>query len=158
MDTQTVLLVHVAVSFIALPLGLVAVGAYFSPTPAYWTRWFLAGAIATVVTGFLFPITSLTPATAVGIVASLVLLAMAAIHYGLGARGIWKQIYAIGMVINAYFLAFVLIAQSFLKVPPLKAIAPTGTELPFVIAQVILLAAFVWLGLRTWRQAGKSTI
>ncbi len=157
MDTQTVLLLHVAASFIALPLGFVALKAYFSQTPKLWTRWFLVFAIATTATGFLFPLTTLTPATAVGIISTLVFLGMAIAHYAFGQKGLWRKLYALGMVISAYFLAFVLIAQAFLKLPPLKAIAPTGTELPFAIAQLILLGLFVWIGLRTYRQAGATS-
>jgi hypothetical protein len=156
MDTQTVLLVHVAASFIALPLGFVALQAYFAPTPKAWTSWFLGFAIATILTGFLFPIASLTPATLTGIVATLVIIAMAVANYAFKQSGIWKKFYALGMVASAYFLAFVLIAQSFLKLPPLKAIAPTGTELPFVIAQLVLLAIFIWIGIKVYRKAGST--
>jgi hypothetical protein len=156
MDTQTVLLFHVAVSFIALPLGFVALKAYFAPTPPVWTRWFLAFAIATILSGFLLPIPSLTPATLLGIIATLVIIAMTVANYAFKQNGIWKKFYAIGMVASSYFLAFVLIAQAFLKLPPLKTIAPTGTELPFVIAQLILLAGFIWIGIQVYRKAGSA--
>jgi len=156
MDTQTVLLIHVAASFIALPLGFVALQAYFAPTPPAWTQWFLGFAIATILTGFLLPISSLTPATLLGIIATLVLIAMVAANYAFKQSGIWKKFYALGMVASTYFLAFVLIAQAFLKLPPLKAIAPTGTELPFAIAQLVLLAVFIWIGIKVYRKAGST--
>jgi hypothetical protein len=156
LDTQTVLLLHVAASFIALPLGFVALQAYFAPTPPAWAQWFLGFAIATILTGFFLPIPSLTPATLLGIIATLVIIGMAVANYAFKQNGIWKKFYAIGMVASTYFLAFVLIAQSFLKLPPLKAIAPTGTELPFAIAQLILLAVFVWIGIKVYRKAGST--
>jgi hypothetical protein len=40
----------------------------------------------------------------------------------------------------------VLVAQSFLKVPLLHALAPKGTEPPFAIAQGLLLVLFVVAG------------
>jgi hypothetical protein len=38
-----------------------------------------------------------------------------------------------------------LVVQSFLKVPALKALAPTQQEPPFLIAQLVVLLAFIWL-------------
>ena len=46
-------------------------------------------------------------------------------------------------VIALYLNVFVLIVQLFLKVPALKAIAPTQSELPFVLAQIVVLSLFV---------------
>jgi hypothetical protein len=40
-----------------------------------------------------------------------------------------------------------LIVQSFQKVPALETLAPTQSEPPFVIAQLMVLAAFIVLGL-----------
>jgi hypothetical protein len=45
-----------------------------------------------------------------------------------------------------YFNVFVLIVQSFRRVPFLRALAPTETEAPFAIAQLIALVGFVVLG------------
>ena len=42
-----------------------------------------------------------------------------------------------------YFNVFVLVVQSFEKVPQLKAIAPKQKEPPFAIAQIFVLALFV---------------
>jgi hypothetical protein len=44
-----------------------------------------------------------------------------------------------------YLNVFVLIVQAFLKVPLLNALAPTQTEPPFLITQVVILALFVVL-------------
>jgi len=44
-----------------------------------------------------------------------------------------------------YFNVFVLVVQSFEKVPPLKAIAPTQKEPPFAITQLAVLVLFVVL-------------
>jgi uncharacterized membrane protein SirB2 len=42
---------------------------------------------------------------------------------------------------------FVLVAQLFQKVPVLQALAPTQTEAPFLIAQTIVLLAFIVIGI-----------
>src|SRR5215831_6752316 len=45
-----------------------------------------------------------------------------------------------------YLNVFVLVVQSFMKVPGLHALAPTQSEPPFVIAQLVVLVVFVGLG------------
>jgi hypothetical protein len=42
-----------------------------------------------------------------------------------------------------YFNVFVLVVQSFMKVPALHALAPTQSEPPFGIAQLAVLLVFV---------------
>jgi hypothetical protein len=44
-----------------------------------------------------------------------------------------------------YLNVFVLVVQSFEKVPALKAAAPTQKEPPFLVAQLAVLALFVVL-------------
>jgi hypothetical protein len=50
-------------------------------------------------------------------------------------------------MIALYLNVFVLIAQAFQKVPALKAMAPTGSEPPFLVAQVVVLVLFVALSI-----------
>jgi hypothetical protein len=40
----------------------------------------------------------------------------------------------------------VLVVQAFLKIPPLHALAPTGSELPFILAQALVLAFYLIIG------------
>ena len=52
------------------------------------------------------------------------------------------------MGVAVYLNFFVLVTQLFLKVPALHGLAPNAPdnpEPPFLIAQVIVLAIFVWL-------------
>lgn len=42
---------------------------------------------------------------------------------------------------------FVAVVQSFEKIEPLRALAPTRSEPPFAIAQLAVLAIFVGLGI-----------
>jgi hypothetical protein len=51
-------------------------------------------------------------------------------------------------MIALYLNVFVLIFQLFLKVPALKALAPTQSEPPFQIAQGVVLLLFVLLTIR----------
>ena len=57
-----------------------------------------------------------------------------------------------GAVIAQYFNVFVLIVQSFQKIPALHELAPTQSEAPFVIAQGATLVLFVVLGIFALRR------
>jgi hypothetical protein len=50
----------------------------------------------------------------------------------------------------------VLIVQSFQKVGPLKALAPTQSEPPFLIAQAAALILFVLLGIFSLRNTARD--
>ena len=45
-----------------------------------------------------------------------------------------------------YLNAFVGVVQAFQKVPSLQQLAPTQSEPPFLVAQILVLAIFVVLG------------
>ena len=61
--------------------------------------------------------------------------------------GAWRWIYAVNVVISLYLNVFVLIAQLFQKIPALKAVAPTQSEPPFLITQLVVMALFIALGI-----------
>jgi hypothetical protein len=63
-------------------------------------------------------------------------------HFG----GPWRWIYAAGCVVALYFNCFVFVVQAFVKVPALHALAPTGSEPPFAIAQGLTLVLFIAMG------------
>jgi hypothetical protein len=138
--------IHTAISLAALALGVPVVAQLFGDRYASrWTTWFLVTAVATSVTGFLFPFVGVTPAFAVGVVALAVLGVALVARYGFQVAGHWRWIYASSIVISVYLLAFVGVVQAFQKVPVLSAAAPTQTELPFVVAQIGTLGAFIVL-------------
>jgi hypothetical protein len=89
----------------------------------------------------------MTPAIATGIVATLVFIPTVAGLYVFRLRGAWRWIYTGGAVLSLYLNVFVLIVQSFQKIPTLNVFAPTGSEPPFAITQGIVLVAFIALGL-----------
>jgi len=45
-----------------------------------------------------------------------------------------------------YLNVFVLVVQLFAKTPALKELAPTQSEPPFAVTQLLVLALFIWLG------------
>lgn len=60
--------------------------------------------------------------------------------------------FVIPAVTTLYFNFFVLIAQTFAKMPAAHALAPTGAEPPFAIAQGIALAVFIVIGVMAVRR------
>ena len=79
-------------------------------------------------------------------IVSLVVLAVAIVaRYPQHLAGVWRPIYAVAAVLAFYLNFFVLIVQSFMKVPALNALAPTQTEMPFKIAQLVTLVIFAVL-------------
>ena len=140
--------VHVLLSLVGIVSGFVVVfGLLALRRLDGWTALFLASTVAMSVTGFGFPFHRLMPSHIVGVI-SLVVLAVAIVaRYARHLAGAWRWIYVVGAVLSLYLNFFVLIVQAFMKVPALKAMAPTQTEPPFVVAQVVALVMFVALGI-----------
>jgi hypothetical protein len=99
------------------------------------------------VTGFLFPIHGFTPALGVGIVACIILAFALFALYKERLVGVWRPIYVITAIVSLYLNVFVLVAQSFMKVSGLNALAPTQSELPFAITQGVVLVIFIIIAL-----------
>jgi hypothetical protein len=140
--------VHVVISLVAIFSGLVTVfGMIAGKRLDGWTGLFLVMTVLTSVTGFMFPYHGFTPAIGVGIL-SLVALAMAILaRYRRHLLGGWRRTYVISAVIALYLNVFVLVVQLFEKVPVLHAMAPKGSEPPFLITQAIVMVIFVVLGI-----------
>ena len=98
------------------------------------------------MTGFLFPIHGFTPGLGIGIISLLVLAVAIYARYARRLAGVWRLVYVVCATVALYFNFFVLIVQSFQKVPVLKALAPTQSEPPFAVTQIIALVAFIVLG------------
>jgi hypothetical protein len=138
------LFVHVLLSLIGIFTGFVVLyGLLVAQRLDGWTLWFLITTAATSVTGFFFPYHGFTPAIGVGIVSVIVLLAATVARYSFHLAGRWRGIYTVTAVFALYLNTFVLVAQVFQKVPALHALAPKGSEPPFLIAQGIVLLFFV---------------
>lgn len=139
--------VHVVISLIGIVSGLVVLYALFAAKWLEgWTRIFLVTTVATSVTGFFIPADRLLPSHIVGILSMIVLGAAIYALYGRRLAGAWRRTYVINAVIALYLNVFVLVVQLFLKVPALRAIAPTQADPPFILAQSLVLVLFVAAG------------
>jgi hypothetical protein len=148
MTTETFTLVHVLISLVGIGSGLiVAFGLVGGKRLDRWTTVFLATTVATSVTGFGFPFEHLLPSHKVGIISLIVLAVTILARYAFHLSGGWRRIYVIGAVIALYLNVFVAVVQAFQKVPALKAMAPTQSEPPFLIAQIAVLVLFVVLAI-----------
>ena len=146
MSLPTFTLVHVIISLIAIVSGVIVMsGLLGSNRRPGMTAIFLLFTILTSATGFLFPFEKLLPSHMVGIL-SLVLLAIACIAlYAMKLSGPWRWIYVVTAMTSLYLNVFVLVIQSFLKIPALHALAPSvpPSEPPFAIIQGIVLLFFI---------------
>src|SRR5690348_5095682 len=75
----------------------------------------------------------------------VVLPAVIPARYVFHMEGAWRLVYVVGSALALYFNTFVLVVQSFMKVPVLKALAPTQKEAPILIAQLTVLIVFIVL-------------
>ena len=139
--------IHVAASLIGIASGLIVLyGLLMSKQFSGWTALFLGTTILTSVTGFLLPPFDFDPPRVVGLI-SLVLLALAAAAlYAFHLARAWRWVYVVTATAALYLNVFVAVIQSFQKLPFLQALAPTQSEPPFVVAQVVVLLAFIALG------------
>jgi hypothetical protein len=125
MSLATFTLVHVIISLIAIVAGIVVMfGMLGSHRPGNLTALFLVTTILTNATGFLFPFEGFKPSYVIAGL-SLVLLLIACIAlYSMKLSGAGRWIYAVTALLSLYFNCFVLVIQSFLKIPALTALAP----------------------------------
>ena len=147
MDALTI--IHTLISLVGIGSGWVVLyGLLTSNKFEGWTKLFLTTTTLTSVTGFLFPFHGFKPSYVVGTLSIIILVIAVLARYRFCLRGGWRRTYVITATMALYFNMFVLIAQSFMKVPALHELAPTQSEPPFGIAQLALLLIFLWLGYR----------
>ena len=148
------ILTHVLISLVGIATGLVLLLALMGGrNPGNWAALFLIFTLLTSVTGFFFHNEHITPAQIVGGI-SLIALALAFYGlYGRGLAGIWRGTYVVSVTLALYLNVFVLVIQSFLKIPPLHAIAPSipPSGPVFLAAQAVVLIAFIIAGWIAWR-------
>jgi hypothetical protein len=152
---------HVLISLVGIFSGVVVLYGFMTANHFDgWTSLFLCTTVLTSVTGFMFPYEGFKPSYVVGAV-SLVVLAIAIFaRYRRHMEGGWRTSYVVSSVIALYLNCFVLVVQLFRRVAPLKTLAPTQTEPPFKIAQLVLLLLFVALtvlAVKNFRHAQPRT-
>jgi len=151
------LTLHLAVCFIALLAGalvLIALcGGRRQPT---WEVVLLLTTALISLTGF--PLASPPgtptpdPARILGAM-ELVIVVIAALALYVGRlASAWRGIYIVAIVLAVYFNVFVAVVQAFLKIGFLHALAPTGKEPPFLIAQLVTLALFAVIGVTAFKR------
>ena len=140
-------ILHTAISLIAIASGLIVLaGMLRARRLPGWTAVFLVTTLLTSVTGFMFLINGLTPAIVFGLISIVILAIALAALYLKHLSGAWRWIYVTTALVALYLNVFVLIVQSFQKLPALQKLAPTQSEPPFLIAQAVALIAFLILG------------
>jgi hypothetical protein len=145
MILTTFTLFHVALSVAGILSGLVVMyGLLTSQRLDRWTAAFLGTTLITSLTGFLFPFHGFKPSYAVGVLSVILLALSIAARYRYQLEGGWRRTYVLTAVASLYFNVFVLVAQSFEKIPALNALGATGGA--FKVTQAVTLVAFVGLG------------
>jgi len=155
--TDPLTLIHTAISLLAILTGLPVLAAMLKgQTPVTLTGIFLGLTVLTSVTGFLFHNEHVTPGMVIGAI-SLVILAVALFAlYGRHLAGRWRTAYVITATLALYLNVFVLVIQSFIKVPPLHALVPSipPSGPVFGAVQGVVLIAFLiagWLAVKAGR-------
>jgi len=146
MSTGTYTLLHVLISLVGIGSGLVVMFGFLTGKRLDgWTALFLVTTVLTSVTGFGFPVDHLLPSHIIAIL-SLVILAVAiSARYVFHLSGAWRSTYVVAAAIALYLNVFVLVVQTFMKVPAVHALAPTQKEPPFLIAQIVVMLIFIGL-------------
>jgi uncharacterized membrane protein SirB2 len=158
LDPTTLVGFHTWTSLVALAAGgVVTVGLMRGWKFPAWTAVFLITALGTSATGFALPFTAVLPSHVVGGIALVVLAVAVLAQYRFHGTGAWGWIYAVAAIASVYLLAFVGVAQAFLKIQVLKALAPTSSEAPFAIAQLAVLVLFIGLAVVAVRTARRPT-
>lgn len=124
-------LIHVIFSLIGILSGFVALfGMIAGKRLDGWTAIFLVTTVLTSITGFLLPFHKLLPSHILGIISLVVLAVAIPARFVKHLAGGWRKTYAITATIALYLNVFVLVAQLFLKMPALHAIAPRVPSRP----------------------------
>jgi hypothetical protein len=162
MSLETFTLGHVILSLVGIVSGLIVLfGMLGAKRLDGWTALFLATTVLTSVTGFFFPVTSFMPSHVVGIISLVFLAAAIAALYVCRLAGAWRWIYVVGAVVALYLNVFVGVVQAFQKSAFLQPLAPTQSEPPFLVAQLVVMAVFIVLGIfavRKFHPAMAATV
>ena len=156
--TTLFLQIHVVLSLIGIACRLVMLaGRLAGRHLAAWAALFLATTFLTGVTGFPLPPFGLDPPRIIGIILLGLLAAAAAALYVFALSGRWRSVYVISALLSLYLNVFVAVVQSFQKIGVLNALAPTQSEPPFAVAQLVTLALFILLGVLAWRRFPRGS-
>lgn len=152
-------IVHTIISLVGVLSGLFLLYGMLTSKPSdFWTATFFTSQVATDLTGFAFPFHGLKPSYVVGVISLVLLLLAIYALYSRHLAGAWRKVYVVAAVMALYLDVFVTIVQSFLKIPFLHDMAPTQTEPPFKLTQLVVLVIFVGLGVAATIEFHDETI
>lgn len=150
--TTALVLFHSVVSLVAIVTGFVVLAGHSRGTARpRGTAVFLVTAIATSATGLLLPPGTIGGTFEAAWIGLGVLAVMLVALIGFGARGAWRAAYLAGLAFSLFLLVFAGMAQAFLKIAPLHALAPKLEETPFIMAEAAAAALILWLTVRAFR-------
>ena len=153
MPAAVFLAVHVALSLLGIGSGLIfALAIVGGSLPGAITAIFLATTVLTNLTGFPLPPPGLDPPRIVGLISLAALAVAIAALYAFRLRGAWRWVFVVSAILPLYLNSFVGVIQAFQKLSFLQPLAPTQSEPPFVITQLVVLAFFVVLGILALRR------
>lgn len=147
-DLKTYTLIHVIISLVGIASGFVVMyGLLTGKRLNGWTALFLVTTVATSVTGFGFPLVHFGAPHWVGVISLIVLAVAILARYKFRLAGRWRWLYVVGAVVSLYLNVFVGVAQAFQKIPALRALAPTQSEPPFLLTQLVVIGIFIALAI-----------
>jgi hypothetical protein len=157
------LTLHVVVCFIALLAGaIVLIALARGAQSASWAAVLLVTSALISLTGFVLPsppgTPSPDPAQVVGVIELVVVVIAALALYVYHLARAWGGVYVVTVVLAVYLNAFVGVTQAFQKISSLHALAPTGKEPPFLIAQALTLVLFVAIGIIAFRHRSSRAV
>jgi hypothetical protein len=155
---STLILAHVVTGLAGIAAGLTAVAGMLhgKPMPA-WNAAFLLTTAASSATGIVFlPTVGVTSAQLVAFFAISFLATAAYARYARRLDGSWNQVYALTAVGALFLTMLITTAQSFLHLPPLKALAPTQHSPVYVAVKLTLLSVFIVVALLAARRTSRS--
>jgi len=139
--------IHVIISLVAILAGFVVVfGMLQNRHSGLWAAIYLVLIALTSLTGYPIPPLGLDPPQVIGTISLVVIVVAIAALYVFHLSGVWRGIYVAAAVAALYFDCFVGVAQALGKVPALHALAPTQSSPGFLVAQIVVLVIFVFLG------------
>jgi hypothetical protein len=150
---------HVVISLAGIATGCVmAAGLIGGRLQRRWTAASLVTNVATDVSGYVLPATTILPSHIVGALSLVALIVAIVALYQQRLKGWWRPAFVIAAIFAVYLNLFVGVVQAFRRIPPLTALAPTESEPPFAIAQVVLLLVFLggtWIAVRRFREPAQ---
>jgi len=148
LSLSTYTLLHAILSLIGIAAGIaIVLGMLGSSHLPGATALFFVSMVLTDITGFFFPVAGVLPSHIVDAISLTALMVAIIALYIYRLRGAWRWLYVGAVGLALYLDVLVGVVQAFRKLSFLRPLAPTQSEPPFLIAQLVVLALFLALGI-----------